>query len=122
MDSIEKTGFDKPDFLLRPFEANQEPCQRKECALDVRLVYIAPLPIAGLEGLHHRVGRGFQVFVGVLTGGRIATADVSTGETFAKLHPTQSFIDAGLANLAAGRHICIRFFHMLTLCHRFSSY
>src|ERR1035438_3342878 len=42
---------------------------------DVRLVYIAPLPIARLERLHHGMSRLLEVLVGVLTGRGIAAAD-----------------------------------------------
>ena len=55
---------------------------------NVRLIYIAPLPIARLEGLHHGMSRLLEVLVGVLTGRRIAAADVSAAQTFAQLHPT----------------------------------
>src|SRR5271165_1060517 len=43
--------------------------------LHVLLVHIAPLPIAGLERLHHCVSGLFEVLVGVVTGRRVATPD-----------------------------------------------
>src|SRR5664279_5815859 len=88
---------------------------------DVRLVYVAPLPIAGLERLHHGMSCLFEVFVGVLTGGGIAAADVSAGQTLAELDPSQSGIDTGLAALAAGLHGWIGLFQVLALRHEASS-
>src|SRR5664279_4061016 len=88
---------------------------------DVRLVYVAPLPIAGLERLHHGMSRLLKVLVGVLTGGGIAAADVPAGQTLAELHPPQSGIDTRLATLAARRDIWIGLLHVLTLRHEASS-
>jgi hypothetical protein len=88
---------------------------------DVRLVYVAPLPIAGLERLHYGMAGFFEVFVGVLTSGGIATANVSAGQTLAELHPPQSGIDTRLATLAARRDIWIGLLHVLTLRHEASS-
>jgi hypothetical protein len=61
---------------------------------------------------------GLKVFVGVLAGGGIATANMPAGNTFAELHPAQSFLNAGLANLAAGLHCRIGLLHVLALRHK----
>ena len=53
--------------------------------LDVRLVYVAPLPLTGLEGLHHRVSSFFEVLGGMPAGRGVATADMSADETLAQL-------------------------------------
>ena len=81
-------------------------------------MFVAPLPISRLERLHHRMSGRFEVLIGMLTGGGIATANMSAGEAFSQLHPAQSFLDAGLANLAAGRHLWIRLLHVLALRHK----
>src|ERR1035437_9894754 len=84
---------------------------------NVRLIYIAPLPIARLEGLHHGMSRLLEVLVGVLTGRRIAAADVSAAQTFAQLHPTLARLETFLAALSAGRDIGIGLLYVLTLRH-----
>src|SRR5664279_4568517 len=88
---------------------------------DVRLVYVAPLPIAGLERLHHGMSCLFEVFVGVLTGGGIAAADVSAGQTLAELDPSLPGLDTFFAALAARLDIWIGLLHVLTLRHEASS-
>jgi hypothetical protein len=65
--------------------------------------------------------RFFEVLVGVLTGGGIAAADVSAGQTLAELDPPQSGIDTRLAPLAARRDIWIGLLDVLTLRHEASS-
>src|ERR1035441_5155667 len=67
------------------------------------------------------MSRLLKVLVGVLTGGGIATADVSAGQTLAELHPPQSGIDTRLATLAARLDIWIGLLHVLTLRHEASS-
>jgi hypothetical protein len=88
---------------------------------DVRLVYVAPLPIAGLERLHYGMAGFFEVFVGVLTSGGIATANVSAGQTLAELHPALPGLETFFAALAARLDIWIGLFHVLTLRHEASS-
>src|ERR1039457_6331019 len=82
---------------------------------DVRLICVAPLPIAGPEGLHHGMCRLLKVLIGVLPGRGIATADVSAAQTFAQLHPTLARLETFLAALAAGRDIGIGLLYVLTL-------
>jgi hypothetical protein len=65
--------------------------------------------------------RLLKVLVGVLTGRRIAAADVSAAQAFAQLHPTLTSFETFLATLAAGRDICIGLLYVLTLRHEVSS-
>lgn len=83
----------------------------------VRFVFIAPFPAAGLKSLHHRVARLFEMLIGMLSGGRIAAADVSADQTLAQLHPALPDFQAFPAAVAAGFHARISQFHVLTLCH-----
>src|ERR1022692_75858 len=87
---------------------------------DVRLINVTPFPIAGLERLHHRMCRLLEVLVGVLTGRRIAAADVSAAQAFAQLHPTLTRLETFFTALAAGRDIGIGLLYVLTL-HRHES-
>jgi hypothetical protein len=65
--------------------------------------------------------RLLEVLVSVLTGGGIATADMSTAQTFPQLHPTLTSFETFFAALAAGRDIWIGLLYMLTLRHEPSS-
>src|ERR1035438_1929127 len=64
--------------------------------------------------------RLLEVLVGVLTGRRIAAADVSAAQAFAQLHPTLTSLETFFAALAAGRDIGIGLLYVLTL-HRHES-
>jgi hypothetical protein len=59
--------------------------------------------------------RLLEVLVGVLTGGGIATADMSAAQAFAQLHPTLTSFETFFAALAARRDIWIGLLYMLTL-------
>jgi hypothetical protein len=50
---------------------------------NIRLVFVAPFPATGLEGLHHGMARFLEVLVGVLTGRGVAAADVSANQALA---------------------------------------
>ena len=66
------------------------------------------------------MSRLLEVFVGVLTGRRIAAADVSAAQTFSQLHPTLTRLETFFAALAAGRDIGIGLLYVPTL-HRHES-
>jgi hypothetical protein len=64
--------------------------------------------------------RLLKVLVGVLTGRRIATADVSAAQAFAQLHPTLTRLETFFTALAARRDTGIGLLYVLTL-HRHES-
>jgi hypothetical protein len=61
------------------------------------------------------------MFVGVLTGRGIATADVAAAQAFAEFDPTLPDFETFLAAFAAGRDIWIGLLYVLTLRHESSS-
>jgi hypothetical protein len=84
---------------------------------NVRLVYVAPLPGARLERLHHWMSSLAEVLIGVLTGRGIAATNVPAHKTFAQLHPTLAGLETFLTALMTGLDISIGQLYMLTTCH-----
>jgi hypothetical protein len=95
----------------------RDSCQTAGAESDVRLVYIAPPPIAGVERLHHGMSCLLEVLGGVMTWRGVAATDVSASETFAEFHPTLPGLETFLAAIAARRDIWIGLLHVLALCH-----
>jgi hypothetical protein len=82
---------------------------------------IAPLPGATLEGLHNRMATLLEVLIGMLTGGRIAAADIPAAQTLAQLHPALASFDALLATLGFRRDGEISLGYVFTLRHESSN-
>jgi hypothetical protein len=60
-----------------------------------QFVDVAPHPtFSGLDGTNDGMFRGMEVFCGVLIFGRVATADVPTGETKPKVNPSVAHFEA----------------------------
>jgi hypothetical protein len=60
-----------------------------------------------------------KVFIGVLTRGGIAAADVSAVQAFAQFHPTLARLETLFAAVTTRRDIKIRLLYVLTFSHEF---
>ena len=69
-----------------------------------RVVHVAPAPVlAGLGGLHHRVGGLVEVLGGVLADRGVAAGDVAALEALAQRDPLEPLVEAALADGRAAR-------------------